>query len=40
MNQTGYRVSAWATLIGFATVLSGCASGPAAQPGEYSIWSV
>src|SRR5229473_3133809 len=35
MKHTGYRVSAWAALIGFATALSGCASGPAAQPSAY-----
>ncbi len=35
MTHTGYRVSAWAALIGFATALSGCASGPAAQPSAY-----
>lgn len=32
MKHARVRVSAWVTLIGFAGVVSGCASGPAAQP--------
>src|SRR5712692_3807929 len=35
MKIAGSRVSAWAALIGFAAALSGCASGPAAQPSAY-----
>ena len=35
MKVPGYRVSAWVALIGFATALSGCASGPAAEPSVY-----
>src|SRR5712692_4745175 len=35
MKHTGYRVPAWAALIGFVMALSGCASGPAAQPSAY-----
>jgi hypothetical protein len=35
MKHNGYRVSALAALIGFATALSGCASGPPAQPSAY-----
>jgi hypothetical protein len=35
MKRSGSWSCTWFTLIGFAVVISGCASGPAAQPSAY-----
>jgi hypothetical protein len=35
MNRSGCRLFTWVSLMSFAAAVSGCASGPAAQPSAY-----